>query len=240
MANVFSNPVAGAGPLGVPSLPDHAPANMQSSIWSQGFSPLVNFARSLVGSSTPQTAAPQTSDVPQRIGMRALANLPGPERRALDTIDVNITDPGPVVGDNNPAIASVARRDPTGIAINDAKTFQRDPTQVMGHEAMHLWQNNLPPSIQAGIPLDSPTAPYDIGNVDALRRQGKTLATIPREKAATIVQTYIARPNERKRLQPWIDDMNNIPLSGTMPTAPNAKRLNMRPRPPSPPPQAYK
>ncbi|MGH7594674.1 MAG: hypothetical protein ACRELE_12610, partial [Gemmatimonadales bacterium] len=95
--------------------------------------------------------------------------------------------------------------------------------------------------IQANIPADDPDPKkrYDISDVEALRKKGNTLATIPREKAATIVQTYIAQPSQRKKLQPWIDDMNTIPLSSTLPTDPNAVVINMTPRAPLPPPNLY-
>jgi hypothetical protein len=182
---------------------------------------------------------PAPGNVSQQ-GLAALTTLPGPMRYAMDTIGANVTQGKPYSGGGAPAIASVGDHDPTTIEVNDPTKFAKDPSQVVAHEATHLWQNNLPPSIQAKIPADSDTDPYDISNVDALRKQGHTLATIPREQAATIVQQYMSRPQERKRLQPWIDDMGKIPLSSTMPTEPNATRLNMKPRPPSPPLMTYK
>jgi len=105
-----------------------------------------------------------------------------------------------------------------------------------GHELTHVWQNNLPPSVQAKIPDDaSGTAAFDISDADKLRAQGKTLTDLPREKQATIVQKYIEDPKKNANLKPWINDMTRTALSGTMPTSPNATRLNTATRPPGPP-----
>jgi hypothetical protein len=137
------------------------------------------------------------------------------------------------------AIASVGEHEPKIVEINDVKKFAQGPEQTASHELTHIWQNNLPPKIQAAIPSDPSKAKYDISNVDQLRAQGKTLSTIPREQAATIIQTWVADPSQRKRLQPWLDDMVSTPLSVMMPTSPDAKTINRQVRPPIPPPEAY-
>ncbi len=137
------------------------------------------------------------------------------------------------------AIASVGLHEPHIVEINDQENFNRGRLQTQGHEIVHLWRNNLPGPIQAkGLP-DNPSRPYDISNVDQLRAQGHTLATIPQEQAATIVQTYIADPSQRKRLQPWIDDMNTTPLSVMNATDPQQRGINTTPRPPAPPIEAW-
>jgi hypothetical protein len=177
----------------------------------------------------------------QKQATEALSSLPAPLRRAIDTIPVQVKQGPPQQGQRGSSIASVGINEPNTIEVNDPKTFKKSPAEVLGHEAVHLWQNNLPPSIQAKMPADAPGAKaYDISDVDKLRKSGKTLSDLPSEKAATIVQTYIARPDLRKKLQPWIDDMNTTPQSITMPTGPNDKGLNMKPRPPVPPAFAYK
>jgi hypothetical protein len=202
----------------------------QASPWGQGAAPLVDFAKSLMGNrSTPPGGATAPSS-----GIAALSSLPQPMQRALSTIPVNVVDGKATSGD--PAIASVAGSNPNTIEINDPARFSRDPRQVMGHEATHLWQNNLPPTMIARIPADDQNDPYNVSDVDQLRKMGKTLADLPREKGAAVIQRYIVNQNnpaERARLQPWVDDMKRTPLSITMPTAPDATRLNMNPRPPS-------
>jgi len=137
------------------------------------------------------------------------------------------------------AIASVAEHEPHTIEINDPARFKQGPLQTEGHEIVHLWRANLPGPIQAaGLP-DNPAHPYDISNIDQLRAQGHTLATAPEEVAATIVQEYIARPESRKRLQVWIDDMNKAPLSVMNATSPTQKGINVTARPPAPPVEAW-
>ena len=125
---------------------------------------------------------------------------------------------------------------PVNVEVNDPAKFMQDPRQVMAHEATHILQNNLPGPLQSRIPADTTTGdPYNIDNVDSLRKMGKTLFDLPREQGASVVQRYVANqdnPAERARLQPWMDDMKTAPLSITMPTAPDAKRMNMAPRPP--------
>ena len=100
-----------------------------------------------------------------------------------------------------PAIASVGEHEPHVVEINDLEKFKQGVQQTRGHEIVHLWRSNLPGPIQAQALPDHPQNPYDISKIDELRAKGYTLATIPEEQAATIVQTYIADPSSRKRLQ---------------------------------------
>ena len=137
------------------------------------------------------------------------------------------------------AIATVAQNEPYVIEINDPKRFNQDQTQVKSHELIHLWQQQLPGPIKSGIPADNPKAPYDLSNIDQLRKQGHTLSTIPREQAAAIVQLYTADPSQRARLQPWISDLNTTPLSVMNPTSPNQEGINTTVRSPIPPIEAY-
>jgi hypothetical protein len=137
------------------------------------------------------------------------------------------------------AIASVGEHEPRIIEVNDLEKFKLAPRQTKGHELVHLWRANLPGPLQKMALPDNPKDPYNISNIDQLRAKGYTLATIPQEQAATIVQTYIADPAQRKRLQIWIDDMNTIPLSTMNPTEPGQKGIDTTPRVPPPPVEAY-
>lgn len=138
-----------------------------------------------------------------------------------------------------PAIASVGEHEPHTVEINDPAQFRCGGLQTKGHEIVHLWRNNLPGPIQkAGLP-DNPKDPYNISNIDQLRAKGHTLATVPQEVAAMIVQTYIADHSQRKRLQVWIDDMNKTPLSVMNATTPGQRGINTTPRPPAPPIEAW-
>lgn len=185
---------------------------------------------------------PASSPDAVTLGNRSIEDLPPEIRNAITTIPVSVTqgkdidDPNDR-GGNRTTVANVDQgAGNNNIEINNSSAFSKNPTATMGHEVTHVWQNNLPPSVQAKIPDDpKDMSAFDISDVDKLRNQGKTLVDVPREKAATIVQKYIeAKPNSatRKKLQPWIDDMGKTPLSSTMPTSPDSKRLNMTPRPP--------
>lgn len=198
-----------------------------SRLWNQGTEPLVNFARTMMGNPSPAAASPVAS--PALSGQQALTQLPGPMQRMLDTTNATVRSGIPY----EDAIASVRAHDPSQIEINDPGRFSQDPRQVIAHEATHILQNNLPGPLQARIPADTTTGdPYNIDDVDSLRRMGKHLFDLPREQGAAVVQRYITNPADQKRLQPWMDDMKTAPLSITMPTAPDAKRMNMNPRPP--------
>jgi hypothetical protein len=150
---------------------------------------------------------------------------------------------GPEYRRGNPlpdgGIASVAEHEPRIIEINDTRKFAQGKEQTKAHELLHLTQNQLAGGAQRLIPPDNPKAPYDISKIDQLRKQGKTLFTIPREMSATVIQTYVADPTQRKRLQPWVDDLVKTPLSIMQPTEPNDKTINRNVRPPIPPQEAY-
>jgi hypothetical protein len=164
--------------------------------------------------------------------------LPSEVSNAVSTIPVQVKQGAAIADPNNRGagvpIANVDQGAGNNtIEVNRPQDFD---AAHQGHELTHVWQNNLPPSVQAKIPDDpQDKTAFDISDVDSLRKQGKTLADIPREKAATIVQKFIeAKPGSatRTKLQPWVDDMGKTALSSTMPTAPDAKKLNMQPRPP--------
>lgn len=177
---------------------------------------------------------------------KAVDQLPDQVRNAVSTIPVGIKAGSAQDDPNGRASNGIVSSVNSGagnndITIHNAKALNdQNPVAITGHEVTHVWQNNLPPSVQAKIPDDpKDMSAFDISDVDKLRKQGKTMVDIPREKSATIVQKYIeAKPGSatRKKLQPWINDMGNTPLSSTQPTAPNAKGLNMTPRAPGLPP----
>ena len=167
------------------------------------------------------------------------AYTPPAIERIEDAVEMQIKQAGPYTGPYGAAIASVPAHEPHIIEINDPKKFAMGPKQTVGHELIHLLQNNLAGPIQQAIPPDDPKKPYDISDADALRKSGKKLWNLPKEKAATIVQYYIAFPDARARLQPWIDDLNYAPLSLVNPTGPNDKEINITPRVPPPPIEAY-
>lgn len=165
-------------------------------------------------------------------------DVPSEVKNAVTTVPVQVKQGAPISDPNNRGggvpIANVDQGAGNNtIEVNRPQDF--GPAQK-AHELVHVWQNNLPPSIQSKIPDDpKDNSAFDISDVDSLRKQGKTLVDIPREKAATIVQKFTeAKPGSatRKKLQPWVDDMGNTPLSSTQPTAPDATRLNMNPRAP--------
>ncbi len=167
------------------------------------------------------------------------AIIPPELERIENAVGVQYKLGKPVEGSES--IASVGEHEPHVIEINDKDRWNQGPKQSKGHEIIHLWKSNLPPKIQAMIPPDDPDPKkrYDISDADKLRATGHTLATIPQEKAATIIQTWIADPSQRKRLQPWMDDLTRIPLSVEKPTSPSDKGIVSEIRPPIPPIEAY-
>jgi len=138
-------------------------------------------------------------------------------------------------------IASVGENEPHVIEINDKAKWNQGPLQTRGHEITHLALNQMAGPIKKAIPPDNPDPKkrYDISDVDQLRSKGLKLWQLPQEKAATIVQTYTADPSQRKRLQPWIDDLNRAPLSIEKPISPSATGITTTPRAPVPPIEAY-
>lgn len=187
-------------------------------------------------------SAASPTDSPVVAADKAITQVPQEVQNATSTIPVQVTQ-GQQMSDPNgrSSTATVSSNVDQGAGNNTIEINNPKSTTpaVMAHELTHVWQNNLPPSVQAKIPDDAKDmSAFDISDADKLRAQGKTLADLPREKQATIVQKYTeAKPGSatRKKLQPWVDDMQKQPLSSTMPTAPDATRLNMTPRAPGRP-----
>lgn len=175
---------------------------------------------------------------PSRTSVAPLSgqSMPTEEQRVAHYLGVNFVNAAPY----KDAIATVGEHEPHNIEINDPARFSQGAAQTAAHEVIHLWQNQLPGKIQSQIPPDNPKKPYDLSSIDALRKQGHTLATIPREQAATILQTYTADPSQRARLQPWVDDLNTTPLSIMNPTGPGDKQINRTVRPPAVPIDTWK
>ena len=138
-------------------------------------------------------------------------------------------------------ISSVGENEQREIQINDKNKWNQGSQQTRAHELTHLALNSMPGPLKKAIPADNPNPKnkYDIGDVDQLRSKGLKIWQLPQEKAATIVQTYTADPSQRKRLQPWIDDMANVPLSIERPVSPSATGIETTPRAPIPPVEAY-
>lgn len=169
-------------------------------------------------------------------------DLPGPLQRVLGSTGLNVTKAGAYT--NGAGLSGVASVDPGSVntvEVNDPKQFVGGGAQTLGHESTHLWQNNLPPSIQAQIPKDAsyPTE-QSPAQVEGLRAQGKNLVNVGREMGPTIIQSYMAQggKNAPAKVQaafaPWLKDMQTTPLSTIIPTSPDAKGLNVTPRPPLP------
>lgn len=168
------------------------------------------------------------------------AAVPYELNRLKGTLGVNVVAGKPFKGyGGKDVIASVAPNEPHQIEVNDKDKWNQAPIQELSHEMVHLWQSQLPGPLRNAAPPDDPNHPYDLSKIDEWRKQGKTLATIPREVAARIVQTYAADPSQRAKLQPWIDDLKSTPLSVMDPTGPNDATINRHPRAPIPPPEAY-
>jgi hypothetical protein len=140
---------------------------------------------------------------------------------------------------HNNAIATVGEHEPHVIEINDPKRFAQGPKQTSSHEITHLLLNNLAGKVNKAIPPDNPKDPYNISNVDEKRKKGLKLWQLPQEQAATIIQTWVADPSQRQRLQPWINDLNSAPLTIMMPTRPEDTILNRTVRPIEPPLEAW-
>jgi hypothetical protein len=168
------------------------------------------------------------------------AVIPPELQRIEHAVGVNYVSGKPFKGyGGNQVIASVAQGEPHKIEINDKNKWNQAPLQERAHELTHLLMNQLAGPIRNAIPPDDPNHPYDISNVDQLRAKGMKLWQLPQERAARIMQVYSADPSQRKRLQPWVDDLNSAPLSVMDPTGPNDKTINRHPRAPIPPPEAY-
>lgn len=169
--------------------------------------------------------------------------LPAPLQRVLGSTGLNVVSDAPHAGAGNlPAIASVDPDSVNTVAVEDPQRFVSGGAQTLGHEATHLWQNNLPPTMAAQIPTDSPGNPYAVSEADLpkMRAAGKTLATVPREMGPTIIQKYIAAgganapASVQKIYDPWVKDMQTTPLSTIIPTQPGQSGISTTARPPLP------
>lgn len=136
----------------------------------------------------------------------------------------------------------------SNVSVMNEPEFNKNANQIAPHEGMHVWQNNLPPALQAKIPQDNPSDPYNFGGLNALqakRKQGYTMLSFPREQQAAMVQYRQAQggdkapPMVRQAIDPYLGDMNSIPLSQIDMTDPNAKEINTHPRAPLPPIMNY-
>lgn len=73
--------------------------------------------------------------------------------------------------------------------------------------------------------------------LDEMRKQGVKLSQLPHEMAASLVQRWVASPQDRPRLQAWLSDFNTTPLSVEMPSS--QKGILGQVRPPIPPIEGY-
>jgi hypothetical protein len=184
----------------------------------------------------------------QRIGNQALQKAPQPLRRALDGLGVQFkqengqADPmaGGLGPGNRSVLAGVEKGSPNAISVLDPEAFSKSPEQLATHEGVHLWQNNLPPTLQKAIPADNPADPYNFGGtsgVKSLLAQGKGLANMPREQAAAAMQ-YGQSQGMPEPYNQLAHTMDKVPLSQIEMTDPMAKTLNMHPRAPQVPPSS--
>jgi 2'-5' RNA ligase/preprotein translocase subunit YajC len=187
----------------------------------------------------------------QARGTAALANAPQPLRRALSNTAVRFrAESGPTQSIAAPQsrsanLAGVEENDPRTIDVMDQAAFDKAPEQIATHEGMHLWQNSLPPSIQAAIPKDNPSDPYRLPSTDdvsALLKRGGKITDLPREQQSVVAQYYTAQGGDHSAPQhirdtygKLIGTMNSIPQSVIEGTDPDAAELNTHPRAPLPP-----
>ncbi len=185
----------------------------------------------------------------QAIGDDALQRAPKPLQRVLHGLNLQFgQENGPVsamaggTGAGNPSVlAGVERGSPNRISVLDSGAFQRNAPQLVAHEGTHVWQNNLPPALQAKIPQDNPSDPYNYGGTSAIQslvKRGGTLLDLPREQQAAAMQygQVHGMPEPYKSLA---NTMNSIPLSTIDQTDPSAKEINTHPRAPLPPIMNY-
>lgn len=192
----------------------------------------------------------------QRTGMDGLAKSPKSLQRVLYGLNPQFRDEnGPVstmaggLGPGNSSVlAGVAQGNPNTISVIDPSSWNKSPGQLVTHEGTHLWQNNLPPALQAKIPADNAKDPYNYGGtagIKSLVGRGGTLLDLPREQQAAAMQYYQAQggDNAPKGIQDTYgklaSTMNSIPLSTVDMTDSNAKEINTHPRAPLPPIMNY-
>lgn len=186
------------------------------------------------------------ADSLQSIGSKAIEQAPQPLRRALGSLGTQFREEdGPTeamaggLGPNSHGmIAGVAKGSPNVVSVMQPDTFRDNAPQLVTHEGVHEWQNNLPPSIQAGIPADNAADPYNYGGTQRIQQlvhSGGSILDLPREQQAAAMQFGQAQgmPEPYKSLASTID---KVPLSTVDETDPNAKLINTHPRSPQVPP----
>ncbi len=186
------------------------------------------------------------ADSLQSVGSKALEKAPQPLRRALGSLGTQFREEdgptAPLAGglgpDNRGMIAGVAKGSPNVVSVMQPETFRENAPQLVTHEGVHEWQNNLPPSIQAKIPADNAADPYNYGgtqHIQQLVHGGGSILDLPREQQAAAMQYGQAQgmPEPYKSLA---GTMDKVPLSTIDETDPNAKLINTHPRSPQVPP----
>lgn len=183
----------------------------------------------------------------RRLGAAAIQKLPLPVQQTMRGVTFRAEN-GPTQ-----SIASGSQRGNLAgiipgqnvINIMDQAAFQKAPEQLAMHEAIHKWQDDLPPAIQAQIPPDDPNNPYqvwDTNRVAQLLAHGGTLANMPKEQASSTGQYYQAQGGDksapkamRNTYGKLIETMPTVPQSVVMPTDPFQKGINTTLRPPRAP-----
>jgi outer membrane lipoprotein SlyB len=186
------------------------------------------------------------ADSIQSVGSKAIEKAPQPLRRALGSLGTQFREEdGPTeamaggMGPNNHGmIAGVAKGSPNVVSVMQPDTFRQNAPQLVTHEGVHEWQNNLPPSIQSKIPADNAADPYNYGgtqHIQQLVHSGGSILDLPREQQAAAMQYGQAQgmPEPYKSLA---STMDKVPLSTVDETDPNAKLINTHPRSPQVPP----
>jgi hypothetical protein len=188
-------------------------------------------------------------DILQRLGAAAMGKLPAALQRGMGNT-IFRTEGGPTQSiASGSQIGNLAGVIPGQNVVNvmDPAAFQKAPDQLAAHEGTHIWQNNLPPTLAAKIPADNAQDPYGFGGLaglNALRQRGGTILDLPKEQQAAMMQYRQSQGGDnapqavRKATDPFVQDMNNLPLSVILPTDPDQKGINTNPRAPVPPVQA--
>lgn len=186
-------------------------------------------------------------DLLQRLGAAAIQKLPLPLQQSMRGVTFR-GESGPTQsiasGSQQGNLAGVIPGQNV-INVMDPAAFQKAPEQLAAHEGMHIWQNNLPPTIRAQMPPDDPKNPYqvwDTNRVAQLLARGGTPANMPSEQASATAQYYQAQGGDKSAPQVMrdtygklIQTMPTVPESTIMPTDPNQQGINTTPRPPRAP-----
>ena len=161
--------------------------------------------------------------------MTGSSEIPDTQRAGGKMVAAYVTAPGTATSTDTVNI-------PDKAVLNDYDNQQQNGrAATLAHETTHVLEDNMAPSVQAKIPEPKDgTDPYDISDVDDLRKSGKTFQDLPREKAATVVQKYIESGGKAANLKPWIQDIKNLPLSTIKPTTQGgaADKINTQARAP--------